>query len=587
MCSTIIEHMFEDLIHLSPDEILSVGDESCTVRDLADARFLAVVSAYAHHHTELDPPPGGVAEVVGSERLKVHGGEGCPGVGEFAVLELGCRYGLSPGAASDLVSEVLALQYRLPRTWARVMAGEAVAWRARRIARACMSLSQEAAAVVDARVESLVNSLTPRRLMIIVKAAIMEADPELAKAAADVAARSRGVWVGQSDNNGTRTAAVRASTGDIARFDAAVQDIAETLAALGDPDSLDERRARALGWLADPQAVLELRKERRRTAPTSVDLTEPDLDSDPDLDPDLDLDLDPEAYLDSDPEADSGAGAAAAAAPMSARVAVSADELAQRLAEVKERARARDREAARADRADGGLGGGVGSGGRAGAGGVHTMYVLLSDLTLAAGEGVVRVEGFEPLLVSRVRELLGHDKVIVKPVIDLRENVSVDQYEIPLRIRERVRLMYPVSPFPWSNAETTLRTDLDHIEPYVKDGPPGQTRVDNLGPLPRTPHRVKTRGGWRYRRLPDGAFEWVTRNGTVYRVDHNGTRRISVASASRKLQTIRPASQTDPPALPTTRPAPQTARPAPQATRPASQSTRRARARRKRRRATS
>ncbi|WP_328994775.1 hypothetical protein OG394_09730 [Kribbella sp. NBC_01245] len=509
--------MFDDLLRLSPDEILSVGDESCAIRDLADARFLAVVSAYAHHHTELDVPAG-AAELVGCERLKVYGGEGCPGVGEFAVLELGCRFGLSPGAASDLVSEVLALQYRLPRTWARVMAGEAIPWRARRIARACMSLSQEAAAVVDAKVESLVNSLTPRRLMKIVKAAMMEADPALAKAAADLAARSRGVWVGQSDNSGTRTAAVRASTGDIARFDAVVQDVAETLGALGDTGSVDERRAKALGWLADPWAVIELRNERRRTnspSNTPTNLTE---------------------------AANSTEAAESADAAGSADCAGSGgcaeDRLAQRLADVKERARARDREAARVDRTSGGA---RGSGGAVGSGGVHTMYLFLSDVTLAAGEGVVRVEGFEPHLASQVRELLGHDKVVVKPVIDLRENVPVDAYEIPLRVRERVRLLNPVSPFPWSNAETTLRTDLDHIRPYVKGGPPGQTRVDNLGPLSRTPHRAKTHGGWRYRRLPDGAFEWVTRNGTVYRVDHNGTRRISTPRATHVLQTIRPA----------------------------------------------
>ncbi|MFC0625176.1 hypothetical protein [Kribbella deserti] len=214
---------------------------------------------------------------------------------------------------------------------------------------------------------------------------------------------------------------------------------------------------------------------------------------------------------------------------------MSADDLAQRLAEVKERARAQDRAAARADRTtttatttgssrSSGITGGSGSGG---AGGVHHVYVFLSDQTLATGQGVVRVEGYEPMLATQMRELLGHDKVIVKPVIDLRHNVSVDQYEIPQRIRERVRLMYPVSPFPWSNAETTLRTDLDHIQPYDNNGPPGQTSLANLGPLPRTPHRAKTFGGWRYQRLPDGAIQWVTRNGTVYRVDHNGTHRIS------------------------------------------------------------
>jgi hypothetical protein len=75
-------------------------------------------------------------------------------------------------------------------------------------------------------------------------------------------------------------------------------------------------------------------------------------------------------------------------------------------------------------------------------------------------------------------------------VIDLNDRVSVDSYEIPDRIRERVKLMDLVDQFPFGGtAETTLRTDLDHIEPYTTTGPPGQTNTDNLAPESRFHYR--------------------------------------------------------------------------------------------------
>lgn len=503
--------MFDlDLSQLTPDAILSAGDTYCALRQRADARFLEAVSAYAHHFLELQTAPASLAgqttaDMAGAERLKVYGGDGCPGVAEFAVMELGCRFGLSPGIASDLVTEVLALQYRLPRTWARVLTGEAEAWRARKIARACMSLTLEAAAFVDARVEAVINALTPRRLMAAVKAAIMEADPALAKAAADIGARSRGVWIGQSDNNGTKTAAIRAATGDLIRFDAAIENIAETFRALGDTDSLDERRARALGWLADPEAVLRLRAEHQALLHTTTT---------PENHPNHATNTHSKRPRPSDASADQTT-AHDDAGPYGEAGGGQGGMLAQRLAEVKERAREAERQRAAA------------SGGRGkGKDGHHTLYVFASDAVLAAGEGVVRVEGIGPMLLSQVPELFGHDKFIVKPVIDLRQPISVDRYEIPERIRERVRLMNPISPFPWSNTETTPRTDLDHITPYKRGGPPGQTSTENLAPLSRPQHRLKTFGEWSYRHLPHGAYEWTTRNGSLYRVDHNGSRRI-------------------------------------------------------------
>jgi hypothetical protein len=111
-------------------------------------------------------------------------------------------------------------------------------------------------------------------------------------------------------------------------------------------------------------------------------------------------------------------------------------------------------------------------------------------------------------------------------VIDLNEGVSVDSYEIPHRIRERVKLMDPVDQFPYGSAETTFSTDLDHIEPYDITGPPGQTSTENLAPESRFHHRLKTHSRWRLRRLPGRTREWTSPHGFKWTVDRTGTHRI-------------------------------------------------------------
>jgi len=161
--------------------------------------------------------------------------------------------------------------------------------------------------------------------------------------------------------------------------------------------------------------------------------------------------------------------------------------------------------------------------------------VHLTDLTLAGGDGIIRVDGYGPLLASQLAEVLGHDQVILKPVIDLRDRISVDAYEVPDRLRERIRLTHPVTLFPWSNHHTTPSTDLDHIVPYDDTGPPGQTSSDNLTPLSRFQHRLKTFGGWMPVRLSTGGIEWTSPRGNRYRVDHTGTHYLGNTHATRDL----------------------------------------------------
>ncbi len=154
-----------------------------------------------------------------------------------------------------------------------------------------------------------------------------------------------------------------------------------------------------------------------------------------------------------------------------------------------------------------------------------TLYVHLTDEALVTGTGVARVEQVGPVTLDRVRCWLGHANVVVKPVIDLNDQVPVDAYEIPDRIREAVHLVIPVDCFPY--ATSTRRTgDIDHTIAFVKPdevGPPGQTGVGKLGPITRFHHRVKTHGDWHVVQPFTGVFVWRTPHGRYYLVDHTGT----------------------------------------------------------------
>ena len=119
------------------------------------------------------------------------------------------------------------------------------------------------------------------------------------------------------------------------------------------------------------------------------------------------------------------------------------------------------------------------------------VYIHLSEAALSAGRGIARVEDIGPVLLTRLRDLVGETtQILLKPVIDLNDvPPPVDSYEIPDIIREHLRLRQPVDVFPYA-AGGTRRMDLDHTLSYVppeQGGPPGQTGVEKartVGPLP-------------------------------------------------------------------------------------------------------
>jgi hypothetical protein len=424
---------------------LAAAEQARAVAAAAEVRILQIAAHWADLHGVLDGGPGPV--LPGEERLVDLGGAGTPAVGEFCPAELGAVLASSTFAASRLIADALDLRHRLPRLWARTVAGEVKPWIARKAAEATRSLTPPLAAGVDAAVAPYADRLSWGRLEALIEATGKRLDPAHAAVVEDGARHDLGVWVNPSSEHGTRSVFLRLEAPAAIRLDAAVQRAADALGALGDQRDVDTRRAAAVGVLADPQAALDLYAAHAHLA-------------DPDSAPPA---ARPRSMVGSRPDA--------------------------------------------------------------------TLYVHVSDETLRTGSGVARVEGVGPVTAQRVREWLTNATVTVRPVLDLNQLSPVDGYEVPPRLAEAVRLRSPVDCFPYATS-TRRGLDLDHTEAYLhpdEGGPPGQTRQDNLAPLTRAHHRVKTHGRWQVRQVWDGVFAWRSPHGAHYLVDHTGTTRALVA----------------------------------------------------------
>ncbi|GAA2153503.1 hypothetical protein GCM10009844_37980 [Nocardioides koreensis] len=157
-------------------------------------------------------------------------------------------------------------------------------------------------------------------------------------------------------------------------------------------------------------------------------------------------------------------------------------------------------------------------------------HASLTDLlhlnsTLEDNTAVGQVEKLGPATLEKLRDWVGRSDVVIRPVLDLNRCPAVDGHDPSEEIREIVILRDGHCVFPWCNVDARA-TDLDHIDPYFpmdEGGPPGQTNPHNLACLCRRHHRCKTSGRWRYRRRPDGTYEWHGPHGRSYLVTPLGT----------------------------------------------------------------
>jgi 5-methylcytosine-specific restriction endonuclease McrA len=163
------------------------------------------------------------------------------------------------------------------------------------------------------------------------------------------------------------------------------------------------------------------------------------------------------------------------------------------------------------------------------------LHVHLSDQAIAAPDTRLHLAR-----VANTRSFLDADQVrtwcrapgvqvTVKPVLDLAEHLHVDQYQVPDRLADQAAERDLRCVFPWCTRPAE-KCDTDHVIPYSEGGP---TASDNLAPLCRRHHRLKTHhGGWGYTVLEPGAYLWSSPHGYQFLRDHRGTTDVTRDPAS-------------------------------------------------------
>ncbi|MGH3350468.1 MAG: hypothetical protein ACRDPS_07355 [Nocardioides sp.] len=162
------------------------------------------------------------------------------------------------------------------------------------------------------------------------------------------------------------------------------------------------------------------------------------------------------------------------------------------------------------------------------------QLVIHTDPRDLAGTGLVRLGNTRGLAtIERLEQWATTPGTVIKPIIvvDLAEDPSTSSghrieaagYVPTTRQRRQAELLHEKCSFPYCQARAE-RCDLDHRLAYA-DG--GRTSSQNLTPLCRRHHRMKTHHGWRYYRIGAGTYRWRSPHGYEYVVSPVGTIDVS------------------------------------------------------------
>ena len=263
-------------------------------------------------HTEAENAWVSRFGMPGADTMLELAGPGAPEISEFAVIELAAALGRSTDSGRMLLSDAVEAKHRLPKIWQRLVDGQVQVWRVRRVTDVTRGLTQEAAAFVDAHLAHVVHTASFTTVKRLVAEAAARFDPETAEMEEIDTAATLHVTLDLTTAWSIGTANGVHLTGLLDRADAeelehAIRTIADQLLAAGSTDSLDVRRAKALGYLSrgdltldlptedDASSVEEARQRRLETTkPTTrtrqvvlhVHLSEAALKGAPEVDPD-------------------------------------------------------------------------------------------------------------------------------------------------------------------------------------------------------------------------------------------------------------------------------------------------------------
>lgn len=436
--------------------------------EAAEARALADFAA------EHEWPVDAEVDLIGQRPARI-GADGTPLLDEFVALEVAALRGISVSAATWLIRDVVNLRFRHPRLWARTLAGALPLYRACQLAAeaARYELTVQQAHAVDDEFAAHIDRLPWRRLLAFYRGLIADQVPGRLRELADRARADRYVRKLATDEPLVSYLSARVDTADAIHFDAMVDRIADLLETHGDTDTNDVRRAKSIGILATPaRATLLLaegagpandRHEGPLSAAGFVD-TEPD-----------------QPTLDQQPS-----DSALTAVWQSARAAL------PRLRWTDPRLLPKSR-----------------------------VYVHVAEDTVLHGRGPARAEHIGPIAAGMLALLVGHTRIQLTPVIRPYDDLVVDSYEIPQRIRDQVIMRDSCEVFPFSS-RSARGGQHDHTKPY-RAGVKNQTRAANLGALTTKVHRAKTHGRWRLKQPKPGIFWWTSPAGNRYRVSPRGS----------------------------------------------------------------
>ena len=244
----------------TPAGVLAAVREDTAVVNTGEARrMLAAVAWAGMHSVDSITDAATYADFGGDTGMPV-AGPGAPLVSEFSIVEFAAAIGLPTEAGKAYLGEAVELRYRLPKLWARVVAGDLQAWKARKTAKATIVLSAEAAAFVDRHLAPVAHKVGPTQTDRLIDEAIARFMPDEAERRRRQAADGRRLDIDtrQAYLQGTATVYGELDVADAIDLDTALSAGAEALKNLGSTDSLDVRRAVAAGELARRQLALDL-----------------------------------------------------------------------------------------------------------------------------------------------------------------------------------------------------------------------------------------------------------------------------------------------------------------------------------------
>jgi hypothetical protein len=233
---------------VTPTEMLARVRSRRAAAIAAEADLLVLAAEWADAHPDLDHDP----EDPDAER-------GIPGWCWSASAPFAAALGRSTASGEALIRDALVLRHRLPSVWSQVVRGGLEAWRARRIAQTVLGAHDDVCAHLDselAAVAATVGAVTLERLL---DEAMLRLHPEERELAQFTALdhRHATLHAGSINHTGVADMTLRGDWKDLHDFDQALSRVAAALGALDEQrgdfvESLDVRRARAVGVLADP-----------------------------------------------------------------------------------------------------------------------------------------------------------------------------------------------------------------------------------------------------------------------------------------------------------------------------------------------